>query len=189
MQVIKREPGSLGSRCWSHYGRLYLRHFNELDHELNARLNRAYSPASKYMNIFTSPLMTVIAKNVMFVAGAFLAVLVLLSVVDEDTLTVEHVLTIITCLTALVAACRALIPDENVVWCPETLMTAVLAHVHYLPDDWRGRAHKNSVRDKFSQLFPYRAVSNSTCELFFFYSMLLMFLILILKCFMFRCIF
>ncbi|XP_034239264.1 autophagy-related protein 9A [Thrips palmi] len=157
-EIIKREPGSLGSRCWSQYGRLYLRHFNELDHELNARLNRAYSPASKYMNIFTSPLMTVIAKNVLFVAGAFLAVLVLLSVIDEDTLTVEHVITIITCLTAVVAACRALIPDENIVWCPETLMTAVLAHVHYLPDDWRGKAHKNSVRDKFSQLFPYRAV-------------------------------
>lgn len=62
LQVIKREPGSLGSRCWSLYGRLYLRHFNELDHELNARLNRAYRPASKYMNIFTSPLMTIIAQ-------------------------------------------------------------------------------------------------------------------------------
>ncbi|KAJ1528582.1 hypothetical protein ONE63_006985 [Megalurothrips usitatus] len=157
-EIIKREPGSLGTRCWSQYGRLYLRHFNELDHELNARLNRAYSPASKYMNIFTSPLMTIIAKNIMFVAGAFLAVLVLLSVIDEDTLTVEHVLTIITGLTALVAVCRGLIPDENIVWCPETLMTAVLAHVHYLPDDWRGRAHKNSVRDQFTQLFPYRVV-------------------------------
>lgn len=62
LQVIKREPGSLGSRCWSLYGKLYLRHFNELDHELNARLNRAYRPASKYMNIFTSPLMTIIAQ-------------------------------------------------------------------------------------------------------------------------------
>jgi Autophagy protein Apg9. len=61
-QVIKREPGSLGSRCWSLYGRLYLRHFNELDHELNARLNRAYRPASKYMNIFTSPLMSIVAQ-------------------------------------------------------------------------------------------------------------------------------
>ena len=32
-ELIKREPGSLGSRRWSLYGRLYLRHFNELDHE------------------------------------------------------------------------------------------------------------------------------------------------------------
>ncbi|XP_061934032.1 autophagy-related protein 9A isoform X2 [Apis cerana] len=38
-EIIKREPGTLGTRMWSLYGRLYLRHFNELDHELNARLN------------------------------------------------------------------------------------------------------------------------------------------------------
>ncbi len=36
-EVVKREPGSLGARRWSLYGRLYLRHFNELDHELQVR--------------------------------------------------------------------------------------------------------------------------------------------------------
>jgi len=36
-QMVKREPGTLGSRRWSLYARLYLRHFNELDHEFNAR--------------------------------------------------------------------------------------------------------------------------------------------------------
>ncbi|GLG98624.1 Autophagy-related protein 9 [Gryllus bimaculatus] len=157
-EVIKREPGSLGSRCWSLYGRLYLRHFNELDHELNARLNRAYRPASKYMNIFTSPLMTIIAKNVAFIAGACLAVLLILTVYDEDVITVEHVLTAITVLTVIVAGSRVFIPDENLVWCPEKLMTAVLAHVHYLPDSWRGQAHTHKVREEFSQLFQYKAV-------------------------------
>ncbi|CAL7942786.1 unnamed protein product [Xylocopa violacea] len=48
VEIIKREPGTLGTRMWSLYGRLYLRHFNELDHELNARLNRAYRPASSF---------------------------------------------------------------------------------------------------------------------------------------------
>lgn len=42
LQVIKREPGSLGARCWSLYGRCYLRHFNELDHELMSRLSKGY---------------------------------------------------------------------------------------------------------------------------------------------------
>ncbi|KAL1116836.1 hypothetical protein AAG570_005306 [Ranatra chinensis] len=157
VEVLKREPGNLGIRCWSQYGRLYLRHFNELDHELNARLNRAYRPASKYMNIFTSPLMTVIAKNVVFVAGAILAVLLSLSVYDEDVLTVEHVLTAITVLGAVVAGFRVLIPDEHLVWWPEHLMSAILAHVHYLPSHWRGNAHTNTVRTQFSQLFQYKA--------------------------------
>lgn len=40
--MIKREPGSLGARCWSLYGRCYLRHFNELDHELMSRLSKGY---------------------------------------------------------------------------------------------------------------------------------------------------
>ncbi|GLV38783.1 Autophagy-related 9 [Carabus blaptoides fortunei] len=157
-EIIKREPGSLGTRCWSIYGRLYLRHFNELDHELNARLNRAYRPASKYMNIFTSPLKTVIAKNVGFLCGAVLAVLLILTVYDEDVLAVEHVLTTITVLGSIVAACRVFIPDENLVWCPEKLMTEVLAHVHYLPDSWRGAAHTDRVRNEFGDLFQYRVI-------------------------------
>jgi len=156
-EVLKREPGILGMRCWSLYGRLYLRHFNELDHELNARLNRAYRPASKYMNIFTSPLMTVIAKNVVFFAGAIFAVLLALSVYDEDVLTVEHVFTAITVSGAVVACFRVLIPDEHLVWWPEHLMSAVLAHVHYLPSHWRGNAHTNTVRNQFTQLFQYKA--------------------------------
>lgn len=41
---------------------LYMRHLNELDHELHARLNRAYRPADKYMSSFSSPLMAVIAR-------------------------------------------------------------------------------------------------------------------------------
>jgi hypothetical protein len=54
---------------------------------------------------------------------------------------------------------RVFIPDEKLVWCPEKLLTAVLAHVHYLPDSWRGQAHTNRVREEFSQLFHYKAVS------------------------------
>lgn len=143
---------------WSLYGRLYLRHFNELDHELNARLNRAYRPASKYMSIFTSPVMTVIAKNVAFICGSILAVLVILTVYDEDVLTVEHMLITMTILGAMVAGARAFIPDENLVWCPETLLTAVLAHTHYRPDSWKGHAHTQTTRAQVAQLFQYRAV-------------------------------
>ena len=60
--MVKREPGTLGVRQWSRYGRIYLRHFNELEHELNGRLVRACKPASRYMSIFTSPLMAVLAQ-------------------------------------------------------------------------------------------------------------------------------
>lgn len=157
-EMIKREPGSLGLRSWSLYGKLYLRHFNELDHELNARLNRAYRPAAKYMNIFISPLLAVVARNLYFLCGAILAVLLALTIFDEDVLAVEHVLTIMTGLGVLTAICRVFIPDENMVWCPEKLLIALLAEIHYLPDNWKGQAHTNKVRDEFAQLFHYKAV-------------------------------
>lgn len=45
-------------------------------------------------------------RNVVFLSASVLGVLVVLSVYDEDVLTVEHVLTIITILTCILAAAR-----------------------------------------------------------------------------------
>ncbi|XP_041100582.1 autophagy-related protein 9B isoform X2 [Polyodon spathula] len=157
-ETIKREPGSLGARRWSLYGRLYLRHFNELNHELHGRLGRGYKPVSKYMNSFTSPLFTVIAKNVAFFSGSILAVLIALTVYDEDVLTVQHILTAITMLGVVVTVTRSFIPDEHMVWCPEQLLQCVLAHIHYMPDHWKGNANKSETRDEMAQLFQYKAV-------------------------------
>lgn len=161
--LLKREPGALGVRCWSQYGRLYLRHFNELDHELDARLNRAYRPAVKYMNSFSSPILAVIGKNLVFFCGGILTVLIGLTIYDEDVVQVEHVLTIISLLTVAVVLGRSFIPEENQIWCPEQLITAVLAHVHYIPASWHGLAHTSRVRDQFDQIFQLRAVRIVTC--------------------------
>jgi autophagy-related protein 9 len=38
-------------------------------------------------------------------------------------------------------------------------MTDVLAQVHYLPDSWVGKAHTQHVRNQFSQIFLFKAVS------------------------------
>lgn len=51
---------------------------------------------------------------------------------------------------------RALIPDENLIFCPEQLMTAVLAHTHYLPIAWKGLAHTSHIRNQFGQFFQLR---------------------------------
>uniref|UniRef100_A0A182JUL2 Autophagy-related protein 9 n=1 Tax=Anopheles christyi TaxID=43041 RepID=A0A182JUL2_9DIPT len=151
--LIKKEPGTLGVRCWSQYGKLYLRHFNELDHELEARLTRAYRPAVKYMNSFSSPLLTVIARNIAFDAGGVASLILLLAIYDEDVFQVQHVLTLFTVLGMISVIARSLIPDENMVWCPEQLLRNVLAHVHYLPSVWRGHAHSSIVRDQFELFF------------------------------------
>ncbi|KAM6282656.1 LOW QUALITY PROTEIN: autophagy-related protein 9B [Porphyrio hochstetteri] len=155
---IKREPGSLGARRWSLYGRHYLRHFNELDHELRARLSRGYKPAAKYMNSFSSPLLAVLAKNIGFFAGSILAVLIVLTVYDEDVLTVQHILTAVTLLGLTVTLARSFIPDEHTAWCPQQLLQRVLAHVHYLPEHWHRTAGHAETRGEMAQLFQYKAV-------------------------------
>ncbi|XP_072567310.1 autophagy-related protein 9B [Paramormyrops kingsleyae] len=157
-EAIRREPGSLGARRWSLYGRLYLRHFNELDHELHSRLGRGYKAVSKYMNSFTSPMLAVMARNVAFFSGSVLAVLIALTVYDEDVLTVQHILTAITVLGVVITVSRSFIPDEHMVWCPEQLLQCVLAHIHYMPDHWKGNANKSETRDEMAQLFQYKAV-------------------------------
>ena len=52
---------------------------------------------------------------------------------------------------------------QHLVNCPELLMRSVLAQIHYMPDTWKGNAHTYRVRDEFSMLFQYKAVS---CVLF-----------------------
>ncbi|XP_018792097.1 PREDICTED: autophagy-related protein 9A [Bactrocera latifrons] len=155
--ILRKEPGTLGMRTWSNYGRLYLRHFNELEHELDARLNRAYEYADRYLSSFSSPLMAVVARNILFISGGILVLILALGIYDEFVFQVEHVLTIITILSVIGLICRTMIPDENLIWCPEQLMTAILAHVHYLPSNWKNRAHTVAVRKEFENLFQFKA--------------------------------
>lgn len=110
------------------------------------------------MNCFLSPLLTVAAKNVAFFAGSLLAVLIALTIYDEDVLAVEHVLSSITLLGVCITVCRSFIPDKHMVFCPEQLLRVILAHIHYMPDHWQGNAHRYETRDQFSQLFQYKAV-------------------------------
>lgn len=77
--------------------------------------------------------------------------------IDEDVAHIEHILQIVSILTLLAIVSRVLIPDENLIFCPEQLMTAVLAHTHYLPIAWKGLAHTSHVRAQFSQFFQLRA--------------------------------
>ncbi|XP_056630405.1 autophagy-related protein 9A [Diorhabda sublineata] len=157
--LIKREPGRMGIRNWSLYSKLYFRHFNELDHELQARLTRAYRPASRYLEAFSSPVMTVIAQYVGFMCGSLFTVIVALTIYDEDVIAVEHVLSIMTALGAITAICRSLIPDERTIWCPEQLLECVVMHTHYLPTDWKGQAHTSRVRENFQELFQMSVVA------------------------------
>merc|ERR1719420_1258530 len=82
-EILRRDPGTLGVRKWSQYAQLYLRHYNEFDHQFQQRLRLAYKPANRYMNTFFSPLLSVASKFITFIAGSMLGVLLSLSVWNE----------------------------------------------------------------------------------------------------------
>ncbi|KAK2716798.1 hypothetical protein QYM36_007070, partial [Artemia franciscana] len=152
-EELKRDPSLLGVRKWSMYGRFYVRHFNELDHELDARLSRAYNHASRYTRAFVSPFMAIVARHLQFICGSLLFVLICLTLWDEDVITVEHVITLMSGLGGIVAICSAFIPEENVVYFHDDLLANVLVHIHYLPGWWVEQAHTAKVRAGFAQLF------------------------------------
>lgn len=51
-------------------------------------------------------------RHTAFFAGSILAVFIILTVIDEDFLDVQHVIGIMTVLGVIVTVCRACIPDE-----------------------------------------------------------------------------
>lgn len=154
-ELLKRQPGVFGRRRWSLYGRLYLRDFNELDHELTLRLNRAYKPARKFMDLFTNPLVVIVSRNVAFITGSLLAVLLALTVIQEDLLTAHNVLIVITMLGLVITICRVFIPDENQVWCPPQLMQQILGEIHYMPDHWKEKPHTVEVYKEFTHVYQF----------------------------------
>ena len=155
-ELIKRQPGALGTRHWTRYAHVYLRHFNELDHELRVRLNQAYLPASKYMDMFVSPVIVVIARNVAFIAGSLLAVLAVLTVLQEQLLTADNVLVWMSLLGVIVWVCSACLPDENRPLCAKEMMLQILTHIQYMPDKWKEQPHTAVVQKEFSQLFQFK---------------------------------
>lgn len=157
-ESLKCNPSLFGMRRWSNYSRLYLRHFNELDHELNARLNKGYKPVSDYLSIFTSNASIIVAKNLLFMCGAIMAILTILPLIDEDVINVRHFLFLMVVTAGLISALKCLIPDPHAVHSPELLLRNVAMAVHYMPENWAGHAHTSYIRDAFALLFQFKFV-------------------------------
>ena len=84
--------------------------------------------------------------------------MIVLTVFDEDVLKIEHALTVMGGLTAVVGILRSLIPSDDALFCPEELLKTVLTHVHYLPASWKNKAHTTEVRTEFDKMFQLRAI-------------------------------
>ncbi|XP_011796977.1 PREDICTED: autophagy-related protein 9B [Colobus angolensis palliatus] len=137
---------------------------------LLAALNLALSPlvlAWQVLHAFYShvellrrePVRALLARQIVFFAGALFAALLVLTVYDEDVLAVEHVLTAMTALGVTATVARSFIPEEQCQGrAPQLLLQTALAHMHYLPEE-PGPGGRDRAYRQMAQLLQYRAVS------------------------------
>lgn len=158
---LYHHPSAVGARRWSAVARWHMRELNELPHLLEARLAAAHAPATTYCAAFPNPVLSMCAKFVAFVVGAFAAALIALAAVDErileGVLWGRNLLWYTALCGTLLALSRALIIDDDPGArppAPDAAMAAVVAHTHYLPRRWRNAAHTRGVHDEFASLFP-----------------------------------
>jgi autophagy-related protein 9 len=158
-----RHPAAVGARSWSPESRWKLREFNELKHFHEHRLTAAHKHATKYLSQFPSPVVSMIAKFVSYVVGAFAAMCIACALIDDDLLHAEvfgrDLLWHTAVLGTLLAASRGMIGEANKVFEPNRLMAEVVSHTHYLPRRWRDAAHKAEVQAEFEEMFPFKAAT------------------------------
>ncbi len=90
------------------------------------------------------------------------ALLLFVTLVDEKLLERplygRHLVWWIATLGILLAISRSMIVEPGAAFDPELAMMEVVAHTHYLPRHWRGRAHTREVQQQFQGLFQYKAM-------------------------------
>ncbi|KAM7540117.1 hypothetical protein Aperf_G00000037063 [Anoplocephala perfoliata] len=158
-QRLRFNPAQLAGRTWSNYARLYLRHFNELPHEMGLRLSLAHKAAAEYLDCFQSRFLSVLASHLIFMLGGLSLLLLLASAIKEGFLHLPGYLAMIALGGIVAKVCISLIPSEDVFHVPRIPLESTLAIIHYMPDKWLCNAHTSRVRAEFSQLFQYRFVA------------------------------
>jgi hypothetical protein len=91
-------------------------------------------------------------RFIAFIAGSFAAILLSASLIDPDLFLhfeiTPHrtVLFYLGIFGTILAVSRGMVPEENLVFDPETTLREVVWWTHYLPNGWKGRLHSKMVR-------------------------------------------
>ncbi|KAL6051602.1 autophagy protein atg9, partial [Balamuthia mandrillaris] len=163
-ELRNRPSFTLASRQWSRLARWKFRCFNELPHALETRLNASHTAANEYVDQFQSNILMICARFVAFVLGAFVAVLIVIAVVDDEILTESQIggkslLWYLGISGSVLAVTRALIPREGQVFNPKAKLDEVVCHTYYKPDTWIGEEHMWWVRDELVELYEYKIMA------------------------------
>ena len=155
----QRNPSQIGSRQYTPLAEWKFRQFNELEHFFEERTNMSYPFATRYVDQFPKDKTIQVAKFVAFISGAIVSVLAVASLVDPESfiafeITPERtVLFYLGVFGTIWAVARGAVPEEHMVFDPETALKEVIGFIQYQPSNWQGQLHSNEVRAEFSQLY------------------------------------
>lgn len=141
-------PTALTERAWSPFAKWRLRLFNEMDHHLNARLEKSQKPAQEYINQFPNPSLMHLGNLLSFVIGSFVALLLCLALINDKMLESDfmgHALVWWAAVSMIgLQLARGIIP-ENPSMDPELCLEAIIKYTHFCPRLWRGHARSKEV--------------------------------------------
>ncbi|KAJ2678682.1 autophagy protein atg9 [Coemansia sp. RSA 1285] len=164
-EELYHEPGALMSRAFTPYAKYKFRNFNEVPHSFRRRLSAAQPKAALYLGQFRNEVLISLARFVAFVSGSFTALLLALTVVDNE-LSLEFeitkhrtVLFYIGLFGAVLAAARGMVPAEDQEYLhPAWIIRDVLEDLQYMEPEWRGKLDSTRVRRDFERLFALKLV-------------------------------
>jgi autophagy-related protein 9 len=112
------KTSSLSTRRWSPTALWMFREYNEWPHVFDARMARATPAAEAYLHLFPSGIVSIVATGISFCAGSIMAVLILVSLIEEQILMdIEVVdrplLWYLTIATGLFVIARTFHPHQN----------------------------------------------------------------------------
>ena len=116
-------------------------------------------PAIDYVKQFPSPIVSLIAQFISFVAGGFAAILIIIAFLDESLLETHlfgrNLFWYADVFGTVTTINRAAISDEFLAFDPERSIALVAQHTHYMPKSWRGAENSEKVRSEFESLPVY----------------------------------
>ncbi|CAN6461544.1 unnamed protein product [Victoria cruziana] len=152
-------PSMASSRKWSNLSKWVFREYNEVDHLFKQRINVSVVHAADYLKQFPSPILSLIAKFVAYVASGFTATFIFIALLDESLLEAHihgrNLMWYFAVFGAVTAISRAAVKNDHQVHDPEGAMSLVVQHTHYMPRKWRGKENTDCVRVEFEALFQY----------------------------------
>lgn len=152
----------LSRRQWSPLALWQFREYNELPHIFEQRINHSISPANRYIALFHNTYLEIVARCVAYICGAFVATLLLVSVLSEDSLLYIHIgehnlLWYLGIFSATYAVSRSFIPDDSKAReAPDELMKEICTHTHIFPEKWVQRPSSSEVKEELCYLFQYK---------------------------------